>query len=358
MSPRQRRFMLFLLGLALPGLGSTCSAFFMDRNAEAMLAKNLDWDDPLPGLVFVNQPGVTKSILPWQGYGPREKEYEAVGWTSRYGSISFSCYGRDFVAGGMNEAGLIVEEANLTSSYGSDDGRPGISSAQWIQLQLDLHSTVEELISHLGDLRHDGEGWHFIVGDREGDCAVIEFVNGVTNLYEGENLPYGIITNAPYESALSHLPLDQAFGGDLDIGTGKDSYGRFVRIAAMLEDAGSPSIESAFEILEAVADQSTRRSIVYDAISGRIEWRTGRRAEAPYLSFEDLLFEPGAPTLMLDIETGSGNVAPLLLEYEEGANRRIVDLCFPIGPFPTRDIEQARERIARHSRKSNFDMSQ
>ncbi|UCD77383.1 MAG: hypothetical protein JSW26_18430, partial [Desulfobacterales bacterium] len=121
---------------------AACTIFSLSRGAEAVYGQNLDWYDPLPGLVVVNPRGIRKTILDWDGSWPAAGERGPVAWVSRYGSVTFTCYGRDFIEGGMNEAGLMVDETNLTAVYPPEDDRPGVSCTQWMQYQLDNYATV------------------------------------------------------------------------------------------------------------------------------------------------------------------------------------------------------------------------
>jgi len=317
------------LSALLTGGALACSAFNIAAGAGVVTAKNLDWHEEIPGAVIVNPRGVDKSVLPWRGWWPDPEERPPVRWVSRFGSLTFSAWGRDFIAGGMNEEGLVVEQASLTATYPPDDGRPGVSCAQWMQYQLDSFATVEDVLVHLCDLRPDGEGWHYLVADRAGDCAVIEYVGGEPVVFRGDDLPHPVLTNTATESAQKNLPLDRAFGGEIDIASGGDSCGRFVRIAALLRDAAAVpdgDLEKlAFRVLEAVRHEvDTRRSIVWLQTEGRVVWTTRSNREPRWLRLGDLDFSEGAPALLADASAGAGDVTGLLFEWTPEANRTLV----------------------------------
>src|SRR5581483_9546892 len=102
--------------------------------------RNLDWDWE-NGLVFINARQVQKRAFV---LGPN-----AATWTSKYGSVTFNQFGRELPFGGMNEAGLVVENMWLTETqYPAGDSRPEINMLQWIQYQLDTCSTVAEVIEN------------------------------------------------------------------------------------------------------------------------------------------------------------------------------------------------------------------
>ena len=355
---------ILVLAACLSPLSSAeaCSVFCLSADDGAVCGKNLDWDDPLPALVAVNVRGVEKSILPWRGWWPDTTPREPVTWTSRHGSVTFTLYGRDFIAGGMNEAGLIVEEASLASVYPPDDGRPGVSGAQWMQYQLDNFATVDEVLEHLDDLRPDGEGMHHLIADSRGRCAVIEYLDGSPTVLRGGDLPVPAITNTACRKALDQLPLDKAFGGDADIAASDDSYGRFARMAAMMRDlrtgGGADPAADAFGILDAVTVADTRRGVVYDARSLRVSWRTAADPRVRRLDFADLDFTAGAPVLAVDVESGDpGDVSGELRVLTPELNRAQGDRLRPSGGDPRSAAELgsrgltfagALDMIARH----------
>jgi hypothetical protein len=109
---------------------------------------------------------------------PSEKPLK---WVSKFGSITFNQIGRELPFGGINESGLVVEHMILDNTvYPSKDSRYPIGAFQWIQFQLDNYSTIEEVINSDTLLRIDdvNNKIHFLVCDRYGRTAVIEFLNG------------------------------------------------------------------------------------------------------------------------------------------------------------------------------------
>jgi choloylglycine hydrolase len=238
----------------------------------------------------------------------------------------------------------MVDQTNLAAVYPPDDGRPGISCAQWLQYQLDNYATVNEVINHLGDLRPDGEGWHYLIADRSGACAVIEYLNGVPHVITGDQLTVPALTNTTYEQAFSHLRLDKAFGGETDIAAGNDSYGRFCRIAQLLRsfdpERSGPAAGYALKILAAVSCEMTLRSVVYDAGDLRVLWRTRSQQEVRWLDLARLDFSAGRPTLILDITAPlQGDVTDELTPYTVQANRKTVLSIMGSGPRDP-DVEE------------------
>jgi uncharacterized protein (TIGR02145 family) len=87
---------------------SACSAFGICKGRQIIVGKNLDWFCNY-GFLVVNKRNVTK-----QAFLPASSSL--LKWTSRYGSITFTQNGVGFTSGGMNEAGLVIEESWLGSS--------------------------------------------------------------------------------------------------------------------------------------------------------------------------------------------------------------------------------------------------
>lgn len=324
---------VWLLGavFSCPTAGA-CSAFSLSSDAEMVVGRNLDWDRRIPGLVLVNVRGVEKTVLPWRGDRPDTAScWPTVSWASRYGSVTFTCYGRDFIESGMNEAGLVVCEANLPTEFPPRDERPRISCAQWLQYLLDNCATVADVLAHLEDLRPDGEEWHFLFADRGGDCAIVEFVEGRAEVHRG--IDDCAITNAPYSLALRHLALDEAFGGSADIAAHDDSYGRFVRMARLNRDfdpkSGTLPRTHAVSVLRAVSTEETVRSIVYDAAESTVLWRTRANPFLRSVDFDDFDFTVGAVAMMLDIDApGSGDVSGEFQAFSPEANLSVAIAAF------------------------------
>jgi erythromycin esterase len=357
--------MLLIVLITCARVAGACSVFALQSERGMVVGRNLDWNADLPGLVVVNPAGIEKTVLPWKRHEP-DLDFIApmISWTARFGSVTFTAYGRDFIESGMNEAGLVISGASSSSSY-PPDGRPGISCSQWMQYQLDRHATVSEVVDHIEDLRLDGEGWHFLVADAGGDCAVIESTTTGPRVFSsGPGRPC-ILTNANYASALEHLPMDTAFGGELPIASGNDSYARFVRCAAMIRDwcpnvASDPS-EYAAVILDALAEKDTLRSIVYDPRRGRIRWTSRDKPVVRSIEIGDLDLSPGATCRILPVEVErAGNVSEALRPYTDEANRAVVRAAFAsiLGQLPVATLRNNAadniSRVALHPTKESF----
>src|SRR5678815_1447789 len=111
-----------------------CTTFCLTAGDQQIFGRNYDFEIG-NGLVLTNRRGAEKV-----GHeDPRAR------WVSRYGSLTFNQFGRDFPMGGMNEAGLVVELMWLDGTrYPQPDERPALGVLEWIEFQLDTARSVDE----------------------------------------------------------------------------------------------------------------------------------------------------------------------------------------------------------------------
>jgi len=132
---------IVITSFVLPGIVQACSIVCVQDSSSTILGYNFDWYKEARGLVFINERDIPKTaFMPWND--------TPASWTSKYGSITFSCLSKDMPISGMNEAGLVVAQAwQSDAEYPEIDNRPAMSEVQWIQYQLDNFETVEEVIA-------------------------------------------------------------------------------------------------------------------------------------------------------------------------------------------------------------------
>jgi len=83
-----------VVSLLLPWHPSrACTTFCYQDGGALVFGKNYDWNVE-DGLVVVNKRGVVKTAMIERG---------PATWTSKYGSVTFNQYGREFPSGGINE---------------------------------------------------------------------------------------------------------------------------------------------------------------------------------------------------------------------------------------------------------------
>ena len=315
---------LFTAGSARPE--GACTAFVMRGGGAILLAKNLDW--PVgEGLVCVNKKNVLKEAFG----GPPVP----LRWTSKYGSVTFNQFGREFPLGGINETGLVIEELSARADYPPPDDRPGLNEFQWVQYHLDTCRTVKEVFKSAAGLRVSGllMGLHYLIADRKGNVGVVEFSKGRTLTYSGDSLPVAVLSNDTYEESLRSLELYRGFGGERPVPGGPGSGERFVRAATALREYRllnqRPLLDHAFVVLKSVDQEDTQWSIVYNIPRRMIFFKTREHRRYKIIPLQGLDFSCRSPALMLPVTTESaGNLVRDLIPYEPQENRRLLDSVF------------------------------
>src|SRR3954468_15291265 len=159
-----KKICLLLASVCLLGLPSfACTTFFINKDGQLVFGRNYDWVTET-GVVHTNLRDQVKTSLPLENG-------KTTSWISKWGSITFNQYGKEFPNGGMNEKGLVVELMWLSESkYPERDQRPGLSVLQWIQYQLDNFNSVDEVIASDKKIRiySSGTPIHFLAADASG----------------------------------------------------------------------------------------------------------------------------------------------------------------------------------------------
>lgn len=290
-----------------------CSTFCFVEGDDAVFGRNYDFEFG-DATVLVNQRGVRKHSVAGD-----------LQWTSRYGSVTFNQYGKEFPMDGMNEAGLVIALMWLEGTeYPPADARPRLGVLEWIQYQLDNHASVPEVLEDADRLRvQGGTPLHYLIADRTGRAATVEYLGGRLVLHSGAALEAASLTNSRYDDSLSYLRGFAGFGGTKPMPSGSGSLERFARASILAKrPAGSQSgRDRAFAILDSVAQSSTRWSVAYEATSGRVSWRTKASPTVKTLAIDDLDFACGAALRRIDVNAPlSGDVVPSLGSYTAEEN--------------------------------------
>jgi penicillin V acylase-like amidase (Ntn superfamily) len=315
-----------VIGLLVLSLSSAsrycdaCSNFFFDKNGYSLVAHNMDWVTG-EGMVVINKRHVQKR-------GFQVENDPEFRWTSKYGSISLTFDGRESTGRGMNEAGLGILEAALAETQQSvSHSLPLLSVAQWTQYQLDTSATVEEVIASDKVVRIWPEDMqsHFLIWDRSGTLAVIEWLGGEMTVYKGSTLPVPVIVNSPYESCVAN---------------GDDPSGRFKTIVDGLDayDAAtaSDSLDYVYSILRQVSDRllppvRTLWSVVFDVRAMRLYISTAQNSQLRYLDLKDFDFSCQTDVEVLDINSAdSGNVRSSFVPYTTALNSALVKHAYEV----------------------------
>lgn len=335
-----------LVAVLVPITTYACSTFCFQHNGEWIFGRNYDWMVE-HCLVMVNKRGVEKTAA---------TEDNPARWVSKYGSITFNQYGREFPLGGLNEAGLVIELMWLEQTeYSHPDARKAVSDLQWIQYQLDNAATVNDVIASDKTLRiavRYATPLHFLVCDRNGQAATIEFLGGKMVVHTQDKLPVSALTNSTYAYCLG---LYNTFGGDesSEAFDGADySLKRFVWAAQGVQNwnpktSGSP-IDYAFGMLDKVSVDQTMFRIVYDAGNGRIYYRTKSNPALRYIDFNKFDFVCTKPAKILDMAQGEGDVTGDFVDYSYEANFELLSKSYAETPFTQNVSEEAKQRRAKY----------
>ena len=325
-------FFLVLIGYASPAMSPTsvqvglmplqsispgaCTSFCLDNGDHCVFGANQDNTLEI-GLLFVNKRHVLKTTWDPSTSG------EYARWISRYGSVTINFVGYQMAWAGMNEAGLMISTmaVGVTQSPTPDE-RPPFQGPFWMQYQLDNHSTVDQVISSDADIRlAESAVDHYLVCDRTGACATIEFLEGKLVYHIGESLPVTALTNNTYDDSVSAWEESLLGKSQPD----DNSLWRFTtvanRVRAFEPSSSDEAVAYAFDTLAAVSRQDTVWSFVYDPVNLRVHFRTNHNPRIRYLDLSSLDFSCRTPVRLLDVHADvSGDVSDELVAYTHAAS--------------------------------------
>jgi penicillin V acylase-like amidase (Ntn superfamily) len=293
-----------------------CTAFCLDNGDHCVFGANMDNTLEI-GHLFINKRQVLKNTWDPSTSG------EHARWTSRYGSVTINFVGYQMAWAGMNEAGLMISTMGLPETRGSTpDERPPFEAPFWMQYQLDNHSTVDQVIASDAEIRlAESAVDHYLVCDRVGACATIEFIEGKMIYHTSNSLPVKVLTNNTYadsvraweENLLGKSPPED------------NSLWRFItaanRVDAFEPSSSDEAITYAFDTLAAVSRRDTVWSFVFDPANLRVYFRTNHNPSIRYLDLSTLDFSCSTPVRLLDIHADvSGNISDELVAYTHVAS--------------------------------------
>lgn len=325
------RFMLLsLLFFSLQAF--SCTTFSLASKERKLLGKSYDWH-LMHGMVLVNKRNVSKravSLKPFEN---------PVSWKSKYGTVTYNQYGREFPLSGYNEKGLAVEIMWLDETeYPTKDDRQSINELQWVQYQLDNFATVAEVVANVEQIRIakvDGDV-HFLACDSSGACATIEFLKGKAVVHTGASLRYKLLANDTYKNSLDYLFKHVGFGGTLPIQPkSMASLDRFARTASLVAQAPATQ-DAAYDILRSVkqAGGYSVWNVVYDLTSGRMSFRTSSKPSVREFDTRAFDYSCKTPVAMLNMaDELSGDVTTRFTEYDPELNEEMVRKGFGGNPL-------------------------
>lgn len=315
---------IFTLLISTPA-AFACTTFCLKNSGEVLFGKNYDWSLG-DGIIFVNKRGMEKM-------SSVDNEKNVAKWTSKYSSVTFNQYGWEQPSGGMNETGVVIELMWLDDAkYPKADARPALGVLDWIQFQLDTSGSTAEVIRNSENVRIASQiPLHYLVSDRGGNAATIEFLDGKLVAHTGTELPIATLTNDTYKRSMKYAATN-----DVNTTRSVNSLDRFARTADRTKQfAGKPlsekqAIDYAFETLANAAQPGyTQWSIVYDQKRMKIHFRTKDR---PVIKTIDTkFFDQGcvSPVMMFDMNSElEGDISPQFKPYERAANRSLIERSY------------------------------
>ncbi len=320
---RRRRTLVacLMIGLAFSPAANACSSFAIAHEHEVLLAKNFDWHFG-GGYLVKNPRGVPRRALPLFGGDP-------AGWTSLYGSLTFTQYGVGLPYGGINERGLAIEMLWLDETVYPSSAPQTIGELEWIQYQLDTRSTVAEVVARLNEfsIRPVGGKIHYMLADASGDRALVEFVDGAARVHRGDEQPL-VCTNDTH--TLSELAFAKLHSSKLE---GTSSRVRYARLKRELTASREPaSVKSGFVALASVADRGARYrtqwSTIYEIRKRRVHIKPDKAKRVVTIDAGVLDYAPESGTTFQDLfgkEAGDTRFAPLTAS----ANRELLGRNLP-----------------------------
>lgn len=201
-------FVLGLCALSLVEKAGACTGIsFFAKDSSRVVARTIEWG----GSNLNSQYVIVPRNYAQQSYTPEGAN--GMTFTSRYGYVGFSVEQKEFVAEGLNEAGLSAGLFYFPGygeyeAYKSEERGKSVADLQLVSWVLSSFSTVDEVIKAIEDVhviaidpRASTVHWRFI--DATGRQVVLEFVKGKPFFYENK---LGVLTNSPgFEWQMTNL---------------------------------------------------------------------------------------------------------------------------------------------------------
>lgn len=171
---------------------------YMGQNETVLTGRTMDWS---------TDDDVTLHIMPRGVHRTSHTKDNPVSWESKYGSVIAVSFGSSLNSG-MNEQGLAADCLWLDASdYGSASAdTPQLAGNDVIAFLMDNFATVEEAVAYfrsgkvaIAQDKVPGTDFdlklHFMLTDKTGNNAVLEFLSGRLEVYEFRGA--GALTNDP-----------------------------------------------------------------------------------------------------------------------------------------------------------------
>lgn len=179
---------------------------------------------------------------------------------------------------GVNEKGISVSILQVNFSRKQrDDGKTNIGIYAVVRLVLDYADSIENAVGLIDkyNIYFDSSMMaHFLIADHDGRSALIEFVNGETNIIYNDRSyqPASNFNNTEEffdEDGYVHPEEYRSWLTNSTVNAYDSEFGEYIRYDYMLDSlynsSGIMSVDDAFKLLETVASPSKLQySVVYN----------------------------------------------------------------------------------------------
>lgn len=267
--------------LDLKNLGYGCSAFYAESDdGHFVLGRNFDMNAANSGsylLVHTSPDGAYESFS--------TVNLKFIGITGEPEAIKDETSPLLFAPfvplDGINEKGLSVGvlQLDFDEIQQNESGKTDMTSTSIIRYVLDYAATTDEAIALFEscNLHTDGFAYHYMLGDADGNGAVIEYVNGKMSVLK---------FTASEKSALLCANSFVTEQGIAEFGNpSADSSRRMAAIKAALEKCSySLTVENVLQALYSGSQTTTRWSIAFDCTRKTMDIAINRNI-SKYYSF-------------------------------------------------------------------------
>ncbi|KPL07289.1 hypothetical protein AMJ86_04830 [bacterium SM23_57] len=226
---------------------------------------------------------------------------------------------------------------NEDGDYPQNDSLPILYELNWMQYILDNYSTVEEAIRCAYEIEVEGPGKHFFVGDAQGNCAAIAFIDSQIVVNRDQIMPVPGLFNTPYNRELELLKYYKGFGGLYEPDLSDPRVPRFVKTAVMIRDYEPTQdiVNYGFEMLDTLKVWDVPEwSILFDVRKRNVYFKTRVNPEIKNISMDEIDFSNNIPVMILNMDIEEGR--DVLNQFHPYTNEKMRDFTeksmFPILP--------------------------
>ena len=240
--------------------GCTCFAA-MNVDSTRLFGRNFDWHECVHLLLFTDPPDGYASVsmvdLRYLGFD-FEHLPDATGYQEELLSAPFLPFD------GLNECGVAIGIMAVPHAQSPQNpARITIGELHAVRLVLDYAANVRDAITLMRsyNIRMEDPPLHYLIADRSGNSAVVEFVDG----------KMVVIWNANSWQVSTNFILSTSEAPDAS------PCWRYNTVhGALSAQGGITTPEGAMDLLERSSQANTRWSTVYDLSSGNIVVAVGR----------------------------------------------------------------------------------